>query len=81
MTTFGSLQSLFTDSSGKRIIMGIPSINDISEYSDIQPSFHFKKGSEETTPAQSTQLKELKADGAVYLPLFHFRCACYTDMG
>ena len=55
----------------------------LDELKEIQPSFHFKhsgayssdKLKEETAKANSM------ASGAVRLPPFHFRCACYITRG
>ena len=58
----------------------ILNIGDISEYKDIQPSFHFKTEAE-STDEQKALAKELKNDDTVRIMPYHFRCECYLDMG
>ena len=58
----------------------ILSIDDVSEYKDIQPYLHFTtKG--DSTPDKLAEAEALKNSGVIYLPPLHFRCLCYTDMG
>lgn len=58
----------------------ILSIDDVSEYKDIQPSFHFKTKGESTTK-QKAEAKKIASSDQVRIPPFHFRCECYADMG
>lgn len=58
----------------------ILSMDDISEYKDIQPSFHFTT-KDKSTPEQLMAAQSIKESGAIHIPPHHFRCECYTDMG
>ena len=58
----------------------ILAIDDVSQYKEVQASFHFKTPGE-SSKNQLAAVKEIKAGGAILIPPFHFKCECYTDMG